>query len=177
MRRNTFLLLTLSIFSLNLQAQTHDVQIKLKSMQVQKSQEKSGDELYISITEFPKGKRPQNFQVPQFPSHWLSNHLEKFQEVTLWQHKMKECEPMDLLISLVEKDMQPWDIDDSLGSIKLRLHCDQGKLRTEWIPLNSKAQSIPKSKDTFNFTGDESQYRLQFSVEDTPISAPNRSSP
>lgn len=163
-------IILISIYSMNTQAQSHDIQIKLKSLEVHKPQEKSGDELYISVTEFPKEKKPKNFQVPQFPSHWLSNHLQKFREVTLWQHKMQECEPIDLLISLVEKDVQPWDIDDSLGSVKLRLSCNKGKLATEWIPLNDKAKNLPKTKDTFTFTGDEGEYQLQFSVVDTPIS-------
>lgn len=148
----------------------YEAKIKLSSMEKKHSQEQSGDELYISITEYSKNHLPRNYQFPAFPSHWLSQHVSNIKDAVIWKKELKECEDIDLLINLVEEDVQPWNVDDSLGALKLKLSCQNGKTQGQWeIPDNKTVSKIPNQKDKFNFTGSNGQYELQFSFENIQI--------
>src|SRR5690349_20024732 len=100
-----------------------EARMKLLSLEKKHTQEKSGDELYISITEYSKNNLPRNYQVPAFPSHWLSQYVNNVKDAVLWKKDLKECEDAELLITLVDEHIQPWNVDDSLGSLKLKLSC------------------------------------------------------
>lgn len=160
----------LSTFSTIALAQNQELQINLKSFNVVRPQEERGDELYISITEFPKNGLPKNYKVPPFPSHWLSQYLNNFKEMTLWRKSFNECEPLDLLITLVEEDSQPWDPDDSLGSVKLEISCINGKLDEKWnIPNAEKVAKINEKKNAFHFKGNNAEYDIQFSLDSVAV--------
>ncbi len=164
------LALGLSIFSTAVLAENQELQINLKSFEVIHPQEKRGDELYISITEFSKNNLPRNYKVPPFPSHWLSRYLNSFKEMTLWRKSFEQCEPLDLLITLVEEDAEPWDPDDSLGSVKLQISCTNGKLEEKWvIPNSEKVSEIAKKKNAFHFKGSNAQYDMQFSLDNVAV--------
>ena len=149
-----------------------EAKLKLVSLEKKQSQEQSGDELYISITEYSKNHLPRNYQVPAFPSHWLSQYVSSVKEAVLWKKDLQECEEAELLITLVEEDILPWNVDDSLGSLKLKLSCQNGKMQGQWVILDSKtASTIPHQKDKFSFTGNNGLYDLQFGFENIEIKA------
>ena len=156
-----------------------DITLRLEKIKVIKSEEKNGDELFFSVTEIPKtpafGKQPfelpRHFQIPSYPTHWLSAHLQKVTDIILWKKTMKTCEPMDVLVSLVEQDNIPWDMNDLLGSFELKLRCERGQLTTEWVIPDTKNTSFTgTSKNAFSFTGAKANYQTEFKLE---LNAPN----
>lgn len=163
-KQNGIVILLLSLFSTVILAQT-EAKLILKSFKTEQSQEKGGDELYISVTEYTKNHSPSYYQVPAFPAHWLSEHIGKVNNALLWKKDLTKCEDTDLMITLVEEDLIPWNVDDSLGSLKLKLTCKNDKLQGEWNIPNTNAVSKSKGKDAFQFTGDNGRYDVQFGLE------------
>jgi len=163
-----------SLLSINTANAVQEVSVDLQKLKVIQEQEKSGDELYFSVTEVPLDKKwekgkfplPKHYQVPAFPSHWLSKYADKIHDVTLWKKTGKGCESTDVLFSLVEEDTPPWNLDDLLGSVKLQMRCENGKTVTHWeIPDSKITASVPQKSNTFSFTGDGAEYSGTFKVE------------
>lgn len=147
-----------------------DLSIKLDVLEKIHAQEQSGDELYFSITEFPDKKAPRHYRVPSYPSHWMSDHLKNVNNIVLWQKSYPTCEKTDVLISLVEADLPPWNVDDLLGSVEFKVTCDQGKMKTEWkIPNKENTINILNKEGAFSFTGDHSEYHTIFKLDDSKI--------
>jgi hypothetical protein len=151
-----------------------EVSVELRGLEVIRQQEKTGDELYFSVTEIPydtkseKGKfrLPKYYQVPNFPSHWLSKYANKIHDVTLWKKVANTCESTDVIFSLVEQDVPPWNLDDLLGSVKLEMRCENGKMTAYWEIPNSKITArVPHSPNAFFFTGDGAEYHGTFKIE------------
>ncbi|MBS0290373.1 MAG: hypothetical protein JSS07_10130 [Proteobacteria bacterium] len=140
--------------------------VKLKSLEVIKTQEKGGDELFISITEFPLGKSSAHYQIPSPPSHWLSKYLNNVKDVVIWKKQSNQCEPLNLLITLVEEDYAPWNLDDSLGSVELKITCVGGKAVEQWtIPDKDATRVLNGQDNAFIFNKDNAQYKAVFQLE------------
>lgn len=149
-------------------AQAEHFAVKLHRLESLHAQEKSGDELFISVTEFPMQENPIHYQVPNFPSHWISKYLPNIKDVVVWKKTLKQCEPVDLLISLVEEDLPPWNVNDLLGSVELKIKCVNGKPQEEWlIPDPKNTSKITSESNAFSFTGKNAEYHAVFKLEDT----------
>lgn len=154
-------LLSSSIFAENMH-----FSVKLKSIEKIQEEEKGGDELHISITEFPKEGRPSHYQIPNFPSHWLSPYLYNIKDLTLWNKNLQSCTDVKVVFSLVEEDFEPLNIDDLLGSVALDLKCEKGKMISSWsIPDSANTEQVGKKSGEFKFKGDKTEYRLNFQLE------------
>lgn len=139
--------------------------LKLDTIEKIKSQEKRGDELYFSITEYSSLEKARHYQVPDFPTHWLSDHLDKVKDVTLWKKTLKNDEAVELIISLVERDFPPWNVDDLLGSIKLKLRWNNGELKKEWsIPNQAITHTVEEMSNSYRLNGDGAEYLLKLEV-------------
>lgn len=153
----------------SLQAQ-EEFSVKLQEIQKIKPQEKRGDELFISVTEFPKGQTPRHYQIPSFPTHWLSNYLTNVKDVSLWQKNIQGCQDVKVIFSLVEEDFAPWNLDDLLGSVELNVKCEQGKFVTDWIIPNKEiTEPLANEKNTFTFKGNKAEYRARFKLEQKDV--------
>lgn len=131
-----------------------------------RAQEKGGDELFIEVTEFPENSKPKVYYAPTRPSHWLSKYINNVHDVVIWKRESKGCESTDLLISLVEEDSEPWDRHDLLGSVKVKLRCENGKLTQDWEIPDPKITSIySNSPVTYEFQGENSGYRAKFKLD------------
>lgn len=149
-------------------AQKENIAVTLKNLEVIQTQEKGGDELFISVTEFPTQENARHYQIPAYPTHWLSKYLKNVKDVVIWQKSLNHCEPIDLLISLVEEDFAPWDLDDSLGSVELKVECVNGQSVEKWIiPDTKNTVKINGNDNGFSFTGHKAEYRAIFKLEDT----------
>lgn len=147
-----------------------DLSIKLEVLEKIHAQEQSGDELYFSVTEFPEKSAPRHYRIPSFPSHWMSDYLKNVKNIVLWQKSYATCEKTEVLISLVEADLPPWNVDDLLGSVELKVTCDQGKMHTEWsIPNKENTAKMPNMENAFAFTGDHSEYHGMFKIDHSKI--------
>ena len=166
------LLSTCSFFSAA-NAQPTQISVELKALESVRQQEAQGDEIYFNITEIPvnaKGHKSFFYQIPSYPSHWLSRYLKDVQNITLWKKTVNECIDRDVLISLVEEDMAPWDLNDLVGSIELKLRCEKGKTTQSWsIPNPSITSTVPNRPNAFSFTGKNAQYRAFFSFSEKPL--------
>lgn len=151
-------------------AQAKDLSIKLDVLEMIHAQEQGGDELYFSITEFPEKQAPRHYRVPSYPTHWMSDHLKNVKNIVLWQKSYPTCEKTDVLISLVEADLPPWNVDDLLGSVEFKVTCEQGKMKTEWkIPNKENTAAILDHIGAFSFTGDHSEYHTIFKIDESKI--------
>ncbi len=147
-----------------------DLTIKLDVLEKIHAQEQSGDELYFNITEFPESKPPRHYRIPSYPSHWMSDYLKNVKNLTLWQKSYPSCEKTDVIISLVEADLPPWNVDDLLGSVEFKVTCEQGKMHTTWaIPNKTNTAKILNSENAFAFTGDHSEYHAIFRLDEAKI--------
>lgn len=147
------------------------VVLKLKTLEAMKQQEIRGDELYLTVTELSGSNQNRYYQIPSFPSHWLSRYLKNVRDVVIWQSNQKSCTPVELRISLVEEDLFPWNPDDLLGSVELKVKCDQGQFQKEWsIPnaqITVKSEDVNKQNEAFSFTGGNAHYRAVFQMENS----------
>lgn len=147
-----------------------DLSLKLDVLEKIHAQEQSGDELYFTVTEFSENKAPRHYRIPSYPTHWMSDYLKNVKNITLWQKSFATCEKTDVLISLVEADLPPWNVDDLLGSIEYKVTCDQGKMKTEWsIPNKENTAQIMNQEGAYAFTGDHSEYHALFKIDESKI--------
>lgn len=141
------------------------IQLKLKKLEAVQNQEQQGDELFFHITEFPEKSKPKHYYIPNRPAHWLSKHLDQVQNINLWQ-KSAQCENTEVLISLVEEDVEPWNINDLLGSVLLKVKCVDGKISKEWfIPDPNITMNSSMESNVFQFQGKKAKYKATFSLE------------
>lgn len=157
-RISSFALGMLSIFSTSLLAQNQELKINLKAFDITHSQEIQKSDITLSITEYSQNKEPQQFRVPHFPSHLLSQYLKDFKEITLWKKNINKCKPMDLLISLYE--------EHSLGTVKLSIDCVNGQVKEQWHISNpEKVAHLPNQINGFHFKGTKAEYNITFSLD------------
>lgn len=140
--------------------------LKLDSIEKKDVQEERGDELYFNITEYSSVDAARHYQVPDFPTHWLSPYLENVKDVSLWKKSLIDGESVELIVSLVERDVPPWNVDDLLGSVKLKLKWENNKLQKQWsIPNEENTSFIDNETNEFAFTGDDGNYHLKLHVK------------
>lgn len=145
--------------------QGEQLSVTLSNLQKIQQEEKAGDELYISVTEYAGKETPRFYQVPPYPAHWTSHHVTGIKDVVLWKKAMKACEPTTVLFSLVEEDAYPWDPDDLLGSVQLNLTCDNGQMKTAWsIPNAAITVPLKNNPSGFVFKGHHTEYNAILNV-------------
>jgi len=144
------------------------VTVKLESITLLEPQESNRDEIYFSITEYLQDQSSRHYQIPSFPTHWLSSHLQKITDIVLWQGEISECQPIDVVFSLVEKDFKPWNIDDLLGTLKLKIQCQGEAITTQWITSDKRVLKS-QNEGVFLFHGDGAKYQASFSLEKSKV--------
>ncbi|MBS0288107.1 MAG: hypothetical protein JSR17_12480 [Proteobacteria bacterium] len=160
------IVLSLAVYTGQAFSQNEELSIKLKALDVVKTQEKGGDELFISVSEFPAQGKPLHYQIPSYPTHWLSKYLVNVKDVVLWKKQSSTCMPAELLITLVEEDFEPWNMDDAIGSLELKIDCVNGKAVEKWtIPTQKSGANVTQQGNTFTFEGDGAKYKATFSID------------
>lgn len=149
-------------------AKAHSVTVKLTDIEAVKVNEKHGDELYFSITQYSNRTQPKILRVPMSPLHWVVNDLPKVRDVILWQGKVEDDQSVLLILSLLEQDLPPWNSDEHIGSAELKILNKQGQITTTWGQPDFKDQ--PKVEQTgtqnpkYRMYGNNSEYVVQFKV-------------
>lgn len=164
----------------------------LQNIKAIKKNESSSDEIYFSITEFSSDKKNLTYTIPGFISHnhrqfatptligpsgvynhpvmhWNSTQLKKVNHAKLWEKVLKEGQSVELFLTVIEHDAQPFDLDDPIGALKIRVSNKKGKILTLWRYLgNTKSELISSSKNEggerkgYQFMGSNSKYNLNF---------------
>lgn len=94
------------------------------------------DKVYASIIKYPQNQRPVMVRVPEFPTYWLANQLGEVKDITLYEDSIGLEESYYLIISFVEQDLEPWNADDLIGTIRLNLKNIAEKLENSWeVPV------------------------------------------
>jgi len=166
-----FLVFGLSLLGLSVEAKELPVVLKLVSIQAERTSEKSGDDLYFSITSYSNKKRAGLNRVPMEPLHWLSNNLEAAKDKLLWQDSLQEGEEIEVLISFMRQENPPWDPDNLLGCVEVQLKNHKGRLVKRWGPTKLKdappIEMKPKHhlhEQAFKMEGAGAIYEVNFSV-------------
>lgn len=145
---------------------TTPVILTLEDIEVIKTAEQSSsDEIYINITEYSSVDKPTMHRIPEYPSHWLSKYTDKIKNVSLWQKSIQDKESVELVISVIESDAPPWDVDDLIGTVKLKVYLEKGKLEQEWTLPNNVIAKQEKEKGHFLLTGDGAEYKISLKVK------------
>lgn len=145
-------------------------QLGLASIEAEKLGESGGDEVYISVAEFSNYGKPSYFRVPSYPTYWLSKHFKSVKNVRLWEREFADGEAAQLIVSVIERDLPPWNVDDLIGAVKVNIHQENGIVEIEWDHnyLQNEAKVEVGSKDADNrkfiLEGNNSKYNIAFDV-------------
>jgi hypothetical protein len=161
-----------AIFSLfiTLPVLAKDLTVALTASKIRavKTQERSGDELYFDVAEYTKDGLQQFYRVPEKPIHLLSSRLDKIKDFKLWHNTIKEGEAVQVILSFIEEDYSPWDLDDLLGVMKLRMINKGGKLIIDWKMPNTTSRGLELNHDPkqrrFELTGSGANYQLDLRI-------------
>ena len=170
--KRIILALLMSAMSLSVSAGNQSISpsVQLLSIKAVATAEKYGDELYMTVTSYPSKGKASHYQVPKFPLHWPSEHLGKIRNITLWNGNIDKGQAVELVMSLVEQDTPPWNTNDLIGTIKVKLHNKNGKLESSFsIPNMKQAGTVVKTKygkaTKFEFVGADYKYELVFMLK------------
>ena len=144
--------------------------VHLLSMKAVSTAEKRGDELYLNVTVFHSEGESDLFRFPAKPLYWPSEHIEKVDNLQVWDGQLKNGESAEVLFSLVEHDMPPWNTDDLVGTVRLHIKNTQGALEASWSMPNrtdSPMSVITKHgrAEKFSLIGDHGHYDLYFMLK------------
>ena len=139
--------------------------LDLTAIKAVKTTEKHGDELYIDVLVYTSKGKPKHYRIPHYPLHWPSDITHKLHDLNIWEGKLQPNESVTILVSLIEMDAPPWDTDDLIGSIRVRLKNDKGNLITSWSMPNrvdSPTAIIGRNGrvEKFLLLGDNSNYEV-----------------
>lgn len=145
--------------------------LKLTAIERITATEEGGDELYFSITEYSSKMHPRHYVIPAFPTHWLSDHLKGVQDIVLWEKNLVDAEAVTVLVSLVESDTPPWNVDDLIGTVKLKALNTGKEVDAQWrIPNREFAEKLSGSENSFVLTGDGGEYHIGLALAaDLPL--------
>lgn len=149
-------------------AKTRMVEVKLLDIETKKLTERTGDELYFTITEYPSKGNPKILRIPMFPLHWLSRDLNVIHNVLLWKGTIADESSVLLILSLLEQDLPLLGVDDHLGSVQVKIANTKNKLTTTWGQPNFVDQ--PKVEQTRSNTpdyllfGGDGEYVVKFKI-------------
>lgn len=120
--------------------------ISLSSLKAIKTQESNGDELYLTVTEYPSVGQSSHKQFPQYPEYWPSAKLSQVSNVPLWNKELKSGESVILIISLIEQDVPPFNPDDLIGTVRVTMKNNNGKLESSWVVQDEKTKPVQLAK-------------------------------
>lgn len=172
----TFLLLAMTTLSVCAETAEKKSSIALhpkvlvESIKLITATEAGGDELYFVITEFNSRDENQQYTVPSYPVTWPSRSVDQINNLKLWSGNLYEGDETELLIEFIEHDMPPLNVDDSLGSIRIKFKNVKGKLETQWTD-DENATDVKNTKEgetnhrEYTFTGDGGDYIIKFTQD------------
>jgi hypothetical protein len=149
-------------------AKTRMVEVKLLDIEAKKITERTGDELFFTITEYPNKGNPKILRIPMFPLHWLSKELGNIHNVLLWKGQIADDSSVLLILSLLEQDLPLIGVDDHLGSAQVKIVNHKGKLTTTWGQPNfvdqPKVEQTKSNDPDYLLFGGKGEYVVKFKV-------------
>lgn len=188
MKIKALLFFTLAFFATSGYAKSLDVSLYLNKIQARIQNEKKNDEIYFSIIEYTSAHNASKYYTMPYSSHkhrhfssphtsntghpifhWNSSDFHKLNNIRIWSQKLAPGQGVELYLSVVEHDTPPWDLDDSIGAIKIKLLNRQGKLLSRWSYLGGAqaGNQHVTSNDAIKmhhyvFSGSGAKYHISF---------------
>lgn len=165
-KRIAAVFLLLCLLPLNVYAATFAV--KLVSISKLKASEYTGDELYFAVTEFSSHGDSEYMRVPSYPMRWLSSELDHIQDVVLWKGDILSGEAIQLQLSLIEMDVSPWNVDDLVGTAKLKIKNENDVIRCDWLKTSNqtvKYSAFNNITRNYHFNRDGAIYSAVLKLE------------
>lgn len=145
----------------------------LDHLKVIQAQEKDGDELYFDVSVYRANQAVRYLRIPAKPIHWPSQLMDNVSKVTLWSEPLKAGETVTLIVSLMESDALPFNPDDLIGLVRVKLKNAKGVLQISWGmpnrydgPAKMASQS---STQKFDMLGEGARYNLYLSLTESVI--------
>ena len=134
-----------------------------------KTTEKSGDEVYINITEYLPDGKTKSTNIPARPLAWASKDLAKIKALPLWSATLAEGQSADVIMTFVEQDNPPYDPDDLLGVVHLKMMNTKQGLKTLWSvregSIKAPAKNLADSgQQHFILTGSQGTYAIDMKL-------------
>ncbi len=172
MLKTLFIILSITLSVCNFAATAKSVKpnVSMIHLKAIKTAEKNGDELYLAVTAYPSDGQPTHYQIPKYPLHWPSAKLDSLKNIKIWQDKLKPGQAVTLIVSLLEQDSPPWNTDDLIGTVRIRMKNKDGQLETSWSMPNrvDAPVSVMTKKgraEKFDLLGEGSNYQLYLHLE------------
>lgn len=161
-------------------------QLILKNIKQISAQEKVG-EIYLLISDvkakkdafytipghrpyFSHNKLPHSSVTDMSPrAYWKGGQISDVHDVALWSRQLRNNEVAELVVSLIEVDVPPWNPDDHLGSIEFHLRNINNKIKVRLIPSKHtkliKQKGIHSTKEyVVNIKNGKANYIISFKV-------------
>lgn len=137
--------------------------IQLDSIVPLKGTEKAKDEVYVSVSEFNSNGKNRYYTIPQSPVYWPEKSVNQISNFQLWQGKLPAAAATEVVISLIEQDTPPWNLDDLISVIKVKMMNDAGQLHYEWYQ-DGKLIGRQKDKISIHLIGHDGIYKANLSL-------------
>lgn len=157
MKRLVFAAAILLSFLGAAQAEPVHKTIYVQKIEAIETEESSGDEVYLLITELSPHSRNQQYTIPQYPVTWPSRALPQVANLKVWDGSLDKDEQSEVIVEVVEHDAPPFNADDSIGSARLKLKRINDRIEADWGSLHDDAEHQAVDSEQ----GDLHQYRFQ----------------
>lgn len=137
----------------------------LQAIKANVQTEAGGDEVYLAITEFRHGGKNRHYTIPQSPLYWPDGALPEISHLEIWKGALGIGESTEVMVGFVERDAPPWNTDDMMGAIKIKMMNKEGHLQTQWILMDKKTKEQKmdvKQEDihSYQLTGEDGDYKV-----------------
>lgn len=145
--------------------------VVLSNIKPVKLTESGGDEIYLTMAIYPSYAKSRFQRIPPRPMYWRSKDLTQISQLKVWQDEIPDGQSVTIVFGLMEHDAPPWNTDDIIGSLRLNIHNEKGKMVTKWsIPNVEKAPKPEQAngKQTFpmDMKGAGGHYQGQLTLEE-----------
>jgi hypothetical protein len=144
--------------------------LQLVELEAIKTTEKV-DELFMAVTSYPSKGRPLHREIPSFPRYWLSSHIKQIQNLSLWRGMLQDKEKITIQLSLIERDQPPFDTDDLIGTVTVKIVNNNNNLKVSWSMPNSTETGTELdvsdllSARVFTLKANGGEYITKFSIK------------
>ncbi len=146
-------------------------QLVMDNFEMGQAVEGLGDELYLMVTILNSRGDDRQYSIPNYPVTWPSDSIQKIKDLTVWEAGIEDGESMEIIVELVEQDAPPFNVDDSLGSARIKLKNHEGNAITEWGSFHhtseyTKEKASKGEKYKYHFNGHGGKYSAYFHLTD-----------
>ncbi|CAM4454779.1 MAG: hypothetical protein LEGION0398_MBIBDBAK_00050 [Legionellaceae bacterium] len=168
---NSILALLLTLMINPVYAKVMQPMLVLESIKSIKATEETGDEIYLNITSYLPNGKTHSINKPLSPSAWSTKNLSQLKDLSLWSHPLAEGEAADIILTLAEQDNPPFDPDDLLGVVQLKLMNTKQGLKILWsvkegLLKKDIKQLNDKTVQKMLLTGSNGAYELTIKLVD-----------